>query len=256
MKKYVEIFKYSLKQNFTFKANYIFSIFSLSIHLFVFNELWSYILQGKEILGLTKNQLIWYIIITEFISYSSNKTYRNVSTMVKNGEIANFLIKPIDYIRYKFMEDISVAIKVFINVISIVIIGLILTGPIRVTASTIIFTVVSASISIITEIFIQIFIGLLAFKIEDNEGIWLIVQKLSILVVFTPIEFYPNIFQKILYCMPTTYMVYAPARIFIGLDIKNTVVLILIEFICLIIWYIGTRLLYKKGVEQINVNGG
>jgi len=47
MKKYIEIFKYSLKQNMTFKVNYMFSIISLAIHLFVFNELWDYILQGK-----------------------------------------------------------------------------------------------------------------------------------------------------------------------------------------------------------------
>ena len=47
MKKYIEIFKYSLKQNMTFKFNYMFSIISLAIHLFVFNELWDYILQGK-----------------------------------------------------------------------------------------------------------------------------------------------------------------------------------------------------------------
>lgn len=256
MKKYIEIFKYSLKQNLTFKTNYIFSIFSLAIHLFVFNELWDYILQGKEVVGLNKNQLIWYIIITEFITYSFNRTYKNVSDMVKNGDIANLLTKPVDYICYKFMEDISVIIKVAINVISIIVIGLILTGPIKCTLSSILFTIVSTIIGIITEIFIQIFIGLLAFKFEDNKGIWLIVQKLSLLVVFTPVEFYPNLFQKILYCLPTTYMVYVPARIFIGLEIKNTILLILIEFICLIIWYMGTRLLYKRGVEQINVNGG
>ena len=66
----------------------MFSIVSLAIHLFVFNELWDYILQGKTAAGFTKTQLIWYITITEFITYSSVKSYNTISDMVKNGDIA------------------------------------------------------------------------------------------------------------------------------------------------------------------------
>jgi len=256
MRKYIEIFRYSLKQNMTFKFNYMFSIVSLAIHLFVFNELWDYILQGKTAAGFTKTQLIWYITITEFITYSSIRSYNKISDMVKNGDIANILIKPIDFIKYKFMEDISVIIKTIINVISIVIIGLVLTGPIECTWQTIIFTIIASIIGIITQILIQIFIGLVAFIMEETKGIWLIIQKLSFLLVFTPIEFYPEIVQKIFYCLPTTYMVYTPARIFIGANINHTVILLALEVLCLILWYLGCKLLYSKGVRRINVNGG
>lgn len=256
MKKYIEIFKYSLKQNMTFKFNYMFSIISLAIHLFVFNELWDYILQGKTAAGFTKTQLIWYITITEFITYSSVRSYNKISDMVKNGDIANLLIKPINFIKYKFMEDISVIIKTIINVISIVIIGLVLTGPIEFSIQSILFTILASVVGIITQILIQIFIGLLAFTMEETKGIWLIIQKLSFLLVFTPIEFYPEIVQKIFYCLPTTYMVYSPARIFIGTDICTTLVLVGLSIVCMLFWYIGCKILYAKGVRRINVNGG
>ena len=256
MKKYIEIFKYSLKQNMTFKFNYIFSIIALGIHLFVFNELWDYILQDKTAAGFTKTQLIWYITIAEFIVYSSIRSYTQISEMVKNGDIANILIKPVDFIKYKFMEDISVIIKTMVNVISIIIIGLVLTGPIESSFQSICFTVIASMIAIITQVLIQIFIGLMAFIMEETKGIWLIIQKLSFLLVFTPIEFYPAVVQKIFYCLPTTYMVYVPARIFIGLDIYTTIILLLLEIVSLLVWYIGCRILYAKGVRRINVNGG
>ena len=256
MKKYLEIFKYSLKQNMTFKFNYIFSIISLAIHLFVFNELWDYILQGKTAAGFTKTQLIWYITITEFITYSSIRSYSKISDMVKNGDIANLLIKPINFIKYKFMEDISVIIKTIINVISIAIIGLVLTGPIECTFQSIMFTIMASLIGIVTQIFIQIFIGLLAFIIEETKGVWLIIQKLSFLLVFTPIEFYPELVQKIFYCIPTTYAVYVPARIFIGTDICTTLLLLGLSIFSMFAWYVGCNLLYSKGVRKINVNGG
>ena len=256
MKKYIEIFKYSIKQNLAFKFNYTFTIISLAIHLFVFNELWDYILQGKTAAGFTKTQLIWYITIAEFIVYSSIRSYNKISDMVKNGDIANILIKPIDFIKYKFMEDISVIIKTIVNVISIIAIGLVLTGPIECSVQNICFTVLASIIGVITQILIQIFIGLMAFIMEETKGIWLIIQKLSFLLVFTPIEFYPAVVQKIFYCLPTTYMVYAPARIFIGLDIGTTIILLLLEIVSLLLWYVGCRILYAKGVRRINVNGG
>jgi len=256
MKKYIEIFKYSLKQNMTFKVNYMFSIISLAIHLFVFNELWDYILQGKTAAGFTKTQLIWYITITEFITYSSVRSYRKVSDMVKNGDIANILIKPIDFIKYQFMEDISVIIKTLINVVSIIVIGLVLTGPIECGIQSIMFTIIASMVGVVIQVLVQIFIGLMAFIMEETKGIWLVIQKLSFLLVFTPIEFYPEIVQKIFYCLPTTYMVYTPARIFIGADIYTTFILLGLEILSLIFWYVGCRMLYLKGVKRINVNGG
>jgi len=256
MKKYIEIFKYSLKQNMTFKVNYMFSIISLAIHLFVFNELWDYILQGKTAAGFTKTQLIWYITITEFITYSSVRSYRKVSDMVKNGDISNILIKPIDFIKYQFMEDISVIIKTLINVVSIIVIGLVLTGPIECGIQSIMFTIIASMVGVVIQVLVQIFIGLMAFIMEETKGIWLVIQKLSFLLVFTPIEFYPEIVQKIFYCLPTTYMVYTPARIFIGADIYTTFILLGLEILSLIFWYVGCRMLYLKGVKRINVNGG
>lgn len=256
MKKYIEIFKYSIKQNLAFKFNYTFSIIALAVHLFVFNELWDYILQGKTAAGFTKTQLIWYITIAEFIVYSSIRSYNKISDMVKNGDIANILIKPVDFIKYKFMEDISVIIKTMVNVISMIIIGLVLTGPIEYSFQSIVFTIIASIIAILIQILIQIFIGLMAFIMEETKGIWLIIQKLSFLLVFTPIEFYPAVVQKIFYCLPTTYMVYAPARIFIGVDTCTAIILLVLEIVSLLLWYIGCRMLYAKGVRRINVNGG
>ena len=56
--------------------------------------------------------------------------------------------------------------------------------------------------------------------------------------------------------MPTTYMIYAPAKIFTGTDITSAIVLIGMEILSLLIIYATLRILYKKGVKNINVNGG
>ena len=132
MKKYIEIFKYSIKQNLAFKFNYTFTIISLAIHLFVFNELWDYILQGKMVAGYTKTELIWYIIIAEFITYTKESKHKQIASMVKQGDIANMLIKPVDTINYLVAETSASIIKIFINLILAIILGVTLAGPIEV----------------------------------------------------------------------------------------------------------------------------
>ena len=232
MRKYIEIFKYSLKTKLAFIYNYLFSLFSFGIHVFVFNELWDYILKGKSIVGYTKTELIWYIIIAELVTYSSESTYKKIGSMVKQGDIANMLIKPIDIINYFIAESSSLIIKTIINIIFGIILGITLAGKIEITFMSAIITITAIVIGVIIGVLLQIF------------------------VVFTPPEFYPEIIQKILYFLPTTYLVYTPAKIFVNFELNGALKLLILEIVSAIFIYVIIRIMYNKGVEKINVNGG
>ena len=256
MRKYIEICKYSIKTKLTFIWNYLFSMFSFAIHVFVFNELWDYILQGKMIAGYTKSELIWYIIIAEFITYTNEKKYKQIADMVKQGDIANMLIKPVDIINYFLVEDTSLIIKGVVNFGFAMLLGFTLAGPINITVTSFILMLIASIIGIFIGALIQILIGIFAFFTEENNSIYLIVQKFTLLVVFTPLEFYPVIIQKIFSFLPTTYYVYAPAKIFTNASINEAIKLLGLEILSAIAVYIIIRILYKKGVRKINVNGG
>lgn len=256
MKKYIEIFKYSLKQKINFLPDYIFSLFSFAIHVFIFNELWDYILQGKNIEGYTKSELIWYIIIAELITYSIRNIYKEIADTVKNGEIANILLKPINYVWYLIADSSSTIIKFTVNLILTIFLGGVLAGPIDISWIGIIVSFVSIIISVFLGICVQIFIGFLSFYTEENKSFWLIIQKLQLLIVFTPLEFYPEFMRKILYVFPTTHMIYSPSKLFVDFDNVNIINLIGLQLISTIVMLCVITLMYKKGVKKINVNGG
>lgn len=256
MRKYIEIFKYSLKTKFAFIYNYLFSLFSFGIHVFVFNELWDYILKGKMVAGYTKPELIWYIIIAELITYSSESTYKKIGSMVKQGDIANMLIKPVDIINYFIAESSSLLIKMTINIVFGIFLGITLAGEIKVSVMSILLTFIGIFIGVFIGILLQIFVGILAFFTEENKSFWLIIQKMTFFVVFTPLEFYPEIIQKILLLLPTTYLVYTPGKIFVNFEIGIALKLLMFEILSAVFLYVLIRVLYKKGVEKINVNGG
>ena len=256
MRKYIEIFKYSLKTQFAFIYNYIFSLASFAIHVFVFNELWDYILKGNQIVGYTKSELIWYIIIAECILYSGDKKFNQIADMVKQGDIANMLIKPVDTVNYFIAETTAAIVKTFINLIVAIILGVALAGPINYSVGSIFLGLISLFIGVFVHNLIQIFVGIIAFYTEENKSFWMVVQKIAFFVVFTPLEFYPKLVQNILLCLPTTYFVYVPAKIFVNYEISLAMKLLGLEILSGVIVYMAIRFVYKKGAEKINVNGG
>ena len=255
-KKYFSIFKYSCKVNLTFIYDYLFSIIAYTIHVLVFNSLWDFILKDGSLFGYTKQELIWYIIITEFITYSITSFYKKISEMVKDGMIANLLIKPMNFISYILAEQSANIIKLFINGIAAIILGMVFGGAITVAPQALILFVISVLLSYIIGMIIQVILGLVAFYIEETKSIWFIIQKAQFLLVFVPIEFYGKFVQKILMLLPTTHMIYTPATILLKYDLQNCIALLAMQIINIIVLSFATCILYKKGVRKINVNGG
>lgn len=256
MNKYYEIFKFNLKTRTNFKANYFFSLFSLAIHILVLSALWSYILQNKMILGYTKPELIWYVIIGELIVYTASRNYRKISDMVKSGDIANMLTKPVSFVKYIYAEEAACIVNVIVNIIFVAILGVVLAGLINLSLIQCIIFMLSLVISFVMYISVQVAIGLLAFITEENEAFYWIISKASLLLILTPLEFFPSVVQKVLLFLPTTYMIYSPSKIFVHFELLQSLGLMAGQVISLGVMFGIICLLSRKGVKNINVNGG
>lgn len=256
IKKYFSIFKYSLKMNLTFIYDYLFSLASYAVHILVFNSLWDFILKDGSLFGYTKQELIWYIIITEFITFSVIKFYQEISDMVKDGTVANLLIKPMNFLAYIVSEQSANILKIAINAITAIVLGKIFAGGIITSLEAMPFFILSCFLALIIAMCIQLILGLVAFYIEETKSIWFIIQKAQLLLVFVPIEFYGKTVQKLLMFLPTTHMIYTPATIFTKYDFETSIALLAMQLINIIALSLVTCILYKKGVRKINVNGG
>lgn len=255
-RKYTQIFIYALKTRVKFIVDFLFSQSSFLIHIFVFNNLWDYILKDKNIIGYTRQELMWYIIIAEMVTYSVRTIYKRIGDMVKDGQLATMLIRPIGFIKYIFAEESSSIINLTLNVVFAIILGLAFVGPIDVSLFNILIVTISVLLGTVIWIAIQILIGLIAFYTEENRSIYLILQKFMFLVVFVPIEFYGKIVQNILYFLPTTYTVFPPAKLLVHYDNILAIKLIGGQVLSLIVILLVSKFIYKRGVKKINANGG
>ena len=254
MRKYFDVFKFNLKTELNFKVNYFFTLFAYLVHVFILRELWDYILKGKEINGFGRVELVWYITFGEFIMYCINKkNLEKVSVLIKSGNVANLLTKPVSILKYLFAEQCTSIVSVVINFIFALILGSAMVGMVKLTIIQVILFLVSIVLSILILLLIQLFIGLLAFITEENDSFYLVIQKAMLIIVFTPVEFFPGVVQWVLRFLPSTYAIYPIGKIFTNYDFGNAVYLIFCQIIALITL---VNVLNRKGVKKVNVNGG
>lgn len=254
--KYFSITKYALKQKTIFKVNYFTTLFAFTLHVFTFSQLWDFALKDKLLAGYSKQELILYLIMGEFITYSCRNLYRRIADMVKTGEIANMLIRPVNFVFYITFEEFSNTVQILINGIFAIILGFIFAGSINITVIGVVFITISVIVAIAMQILLQIIIGLIALFTEENKAFYLILSKLQLILVLTPLEFYPKIAQYIFFFLPMTYAVYVPSKLLVHFDINLGIQLLIMQITSLCVLIGVTAVLYTKGVKRLNVNGG
>lgn len=149
MRKYLYIFKSEVMSNLQYITNILFNTIAYIIHIFIFFNLWNYIYDDPSqiINGYSKNQMIWYVIITEILwsategrkfcrkicddvrGYSFNQilllwgmaasTYGfahfffkrsfSLSDTITNGKLDNYLVQPKNVLLASITSDVEVS---------------------------------------------------------------------------------------------------------------------------------------------------
>ena len=262
MRKYLYIFKSELMSNLQYVSNILVGFIGCLIILFIQFKLWQYIYSDPNELinGYNMNQMVWYVVITEIIwmSVSGRKLCRKISNDVRSGNIAYNLNKPYSYVSYALFSHLgSTVIKFIIYGILATILGILLLGIPSIKILELLLVILCMIIAIVINTLLIIFIGLIAFFIEDANPIYWVYSKF-ILVIGTifPIEFFPKAIQPLLSYSPIYAVCYGPAKLFVNFNINTLASVMIAQGIYLIISYILCLLIYKKGVKKLNVNGG
>ena len=263
MRKYYFIFKSEIMSNITYLANILVGFIGYFIMLYIFLNLWQYIYSdpSEVIKGYTMNQMIWYVIVTEIIwsVVGGRKLCARISNDVKSGNIAYNINKPYSYIGYILSSHLGVcAVKAVCYIVLGMVVGyLFLSSFPNVSVISIICTLISFIFAVIISILLITIIGLFSFIIEDSKPFYWVYSKI-ILVIGTifPVEFFPIWARGIIKYSPIYAVSYGPAKLFVDFSYSNLISIMISQVCYLFIAYLLCKLLYKKGVKNINVNGG
>jgi len=259
-KKYLTIARVSLANAVQYRAALISRFCFYTLFIYVFMSLWRAIYQEGSVHGYSYVQIVWYLIMTEFIAFAGGTDiFRTMNEDVKSGAIAYMIGRPTHYVFYQFASSLG---QIFLKLLSFgvlaVFLGFVFVGPLRT------FTLVglpplliSLTLSITLNYFFHMLIGLSAFVMEDNFAIYLIYQKLCFMLgMFLPVEFLPAWLQRVAKSLPFSYVSWAPAKIFVDYSPELFRELIPRQAAWALVSIVLTMALYSLSVRRLQVNGG
>lgn len=263
MRKYIHIYKSELISTLQYMLNILFRLVNFILLIFIFMNLWNYIYDNSSELinGYSKNQMIWYVIITEIIwgATDGRRYCRKIADDVRSGNIAYIINKPYSYIGYAISSHLGeTTIKTLIAIIVGFSMGMVFLKEFPVLSiSAIIIVFLSGILAVLINSLIVTFIGLISFIIEDSNPIfWLYSKMILVLGVLFPIEYFPGILAQIMRYSPIYVTCYGPAKLFVGFSYQSAIEIIISQVIYLGIAWTMCYVLYKKGVRKLNVTGG
>lgn len=263
MKKYFYIFKSELQSNLQYMTNILVRCLSSYIIVYILISLWKYIYSDpSEIInGYSVEQMIWYVIVTETLwnILSGRKLCKKICTDVKSGNIAYNINKPYSYIGYVISNHLgNVTISALIYVISSLMIGILFVGHIpSLNIINIILLIISCIFAILINILFILMIGLFSFKVEDAMPFYWLYSKVIIVIgTIFPIEYFPIKLRGILSYSPIYVVSYGPAKLFVDFSYSMFLKIFIAQIIYIVVCSLICKIIYKKGVKKLNVNGG
>jgi ABC-2 type transport system permease protein len=226
MQKYWSIFKISFEQEFAYRLNFILwrvrNVFQILLTYF----LWSTVFASPttQIFGYDRTKIITYvfgIMIVRALVLSARAM--DVSSDVAQGDLSNYLLKPLSYFKYWFTRDISSKVlNLIFAAVEFAVLFIILKPPFFFQGS--IVALLAFSVSIILAIFIYFFLLFLISSIpfwapEIGWGSHFLVTVVIIEALsgsLFPINILPINLQSIVMATPFPYLIYFPVEVYLG----------------------------------------
>lgn len=251
-----------MQNHLVYLLDFAFRSLFLIIILYIFTHLWrvAYGSAGlTHVGGYSFAEMIWYFMFAEVIVLSHPHVQIRIDSEVKQGAIAYALTKPYSYVVYHYFVYLAeVLIRSAVNItIGCTIVGL-MVGQSPVNAYSIPHLAVSLVLSSALDFCISMSIGLLAFWIEDTRSIQFIYQKVLFVLggMLLPIEVFPLFIQRMAHLLPLRFIVHGPARMFVKFNQNQWWQLTASQILWLLVLGLVVTGLYRKGVKNLNVNGG
>jgi len=259
-RKYAVIARVSFSNALAYRVSLLSRFCFYTLFIMIFMSLWRAIYREGSVHGYDYTQIVWYLIMTEFVGFACGTgVFNNMNDEVKSGSIAYQLCRPTHYVLYQLANSAG---QILLNMMCFgllaAVLGLVLVGPLMTfTVAGLPPLLLSLLFSFLLNHFFLMLIGLSAFVLEDNFALFLIYQKLNFMLgMFLPVEFLPPWLGHIAENLPFSYIYWAPAKIFVRFSPDTCWELIARQGA----WTMAAALLafltYRICMNRLQINGG
>jgi ABC-2 type transport system permease protein len=212
-----------------------------------------------EIANYTIVEVTYAVVIAQIIVNSAPRIADEIQLDVKSGKVSVYLLNPISYIKYKFLEFFPIFLY---NMVIWLIIWLtlwyLIVWSFPITLWWIFGWIITLILSMIAFFFWYMFIWLLAFYAEDMEAFRLIYSKANMILWWNliPIPFLPSIIQNVAYLTPFPYFWYTTGLLFAKFEFSLFCKYITIQIFWVFVSLICCCFVYNHAKNKLTINWG
>lgn len=268
MKKYWHVLVIGLQNNLTYRFNFLaralFGLIPLVALLYVWRTIYAGKESGATVGSYTLAQMVSYYLLTTVVDALTavNEDDWQIATDIKDGNISQFLLKPIDYLRYRLMLFGAGRIAYLgVACIPLTLFFLALRQYFILPDSAGTFAVFLCSVVLtaLLQFFISYAMAMLAF--------WVLEVSTFIFIVFAfeyiasghlfPLDILPGWLQQVLFLTPFPYQLYFPVSVYMGkVQGMELVKGMMIQAAWVVVAYATARFAWSRGIKRYSAVGG
>lgn len=271
IRKYLRIFRVSLIERLAYRGDFFLSTILRFLPMVTTILLWSAIFHGAkkttgkvEVSGFSYEEMIAYLLLTHVSRAFSSMPglAAGIARDIRDGTLKKYLIQPLDMLGY--LVSYRAAHKVaYIATVSI-------PYALLFTACYSFFThipdpvtwaayIASLLLAFVIGFHFEACIGAVGFWFLEVTSLLYIINTLNYFISghMFPIDLLPQPWDSIFKALPTQYLAYFPAAVFLGKVPREQLLMGLLQGVA---WSIGlvllSRLLYRLGLRRYSAYGG
>lgn len=268
MGKYLHVLGVGIQNTLVYRVNFLFRAAFGLIPLAGTLFLWRAIYADKEAGGMvgayTLAQMVsYYLMVTLVDAFTAvAEDDWQIAGDIRDGNISQFLLKPIDYLWYRLCLYASGRL-IYTTFALIPVVAFIFylrayfVGPADATA--LVLTVVSVMMAGFLQFLMAYMMALLAFWVLDVSTFIFIQFAFEYIASghLFPLDILPPTFQRILELTPYPYLLYFPVQVYLGgMESSEVVRGFLMQGLWILLTYAMARWMWHKGIRRYSAAGG
>lgn len=268
MKKYRHVLSIGIQNNLTYRFNFLArSLFGL-IPLVAMLYVWRTIFAGKGSGGMVGAysfaEMVSYYLLTTIVDALTavNEDDWQIAADIKDGNISQFLLKPIDYLWYRLCLFVSgrmtyLAVAAVPLAIFVLCLHNFFVLPPNGTALALFF--VSVLMTALLQFFMSYAMAMLAFWVLEVSTFIFILFAFEYLASghLFPLDILPPGLSRVLFFTPFPYQLFFPVSIYMGKTTGSDLARgLVIQFAWVIAMYLIARFAWNRGIKKYAAVGG
>lgn len=267
MQKYRHVIDIGLQNNLTYRVNFLFRTLFGFIPLLATMSLWRTIYEGKQfddIGGFSYAQMISYyllVVIVDMLTAVYEDDWQ-IAADIKDGNISQFLLKPIDFIGYRLSLFFSG--RLIYSSVAIVPVALFIlyqkayfVWPAD--AATFAAFLLAIALTALLQFFMSFAMAMLAFWVTEVSTFIFILYAFEYLASghLFPLDILSPAMQNALACTPFPYQLYFPVSVYLGKVTGPALINgLFMQAIWVLFAFYTARWMWSRGLKKYSAVGG